>query len=68
MKIVIDITEEEYYFVKKQVADGIANHWKMIIANGTQQLPEDSENFIFDLGYDCGYTAGFNDAIAEMEE
>ena len=35
MKLVIDISEEDYNFVKKQVADGITNPLKMRIANGT---------------------------------
>ena len=35
MKVVIDISEEDYNFVKKQVADGITNPLKMCIANGT---------------------------------
>ena len=57
MKLVIDISEEDYNFVKKQVADGITNPLKMRIANGTP-LPKghgrlidadsikDSENLI----------------------
>lgn len=35
MQIVIDISEEDYNFVKKQVADGITNPLKICIANGT---------------------------------
>lgn len=37
MKIVIDIPEEDYHFVKKQVANGISitNPLKICIANGT---------------------------------
>lgn len=35
MKLIIDIPEEDYNFVKKQVADGITNPLKMRIANGT---------------------------------
>lgn len=35
MQIVIDIPEEDYNFVTKQVADGITNPWKICIANGT---------------------------------
>ena len=35
MQIVIDISEEDYNFVKKQVADGITNPLKIRIANGT---------------------------------
>lgn len=35
MKIVIDIPEEDYNFVRKQVADGITNPLKVCIANGT---------------------------------
>ena len=35
MQIVIDIPEEDYNFVKKQVADGITNPLKICIANGT---------------------------------
>lgn len=34
MKLIIDIPEEDYNFVKKQVADGITNPLKMRIANG----------------------------------
>ena len=35
MQIVIDISEEDYNFVKRQVADGITNPLKICIANGT---------------------------------
>ena len=35
MQIVIDIPEEDYNFVKKQVADGITNPLKICIAKGT---------------------------------
>lgn len=37
MQIVIDIPEEDYNFVKRQVKEGVAitNPWKMFIANGT---------------------------------
>lgn len=35
MEIVINISEEDYNFVKKQVADGITNPLKICIANGT---------------------------------
>ena len=35
MKLVIDIPEEDYIFVKKQIADGITNPLKICIANGT---------------------------------
>jgi len=35
MKLVIEIPEEDYNFVKKQVADGITNPLKMRIAKGT---------------------------------
>ncbi len=35
MKLIIDIPEEDYNFVKKQVANGITNPLKMRIANGT---------------------------------
>jgi len=34
MQIVIEIPEEDYNFVKKQVADGIFNPLKVCIANG----------------------------------
>ena len=34
MQIVIDIPEEDYNFVKRQVADGITNPLKICIANG----------------------------------
>lgn len=34
MQIVIDIPEDDYNFVKKQVTDGITNPLKMRIANG----------------------------------
>ena len=40
MKIVIDIPEEEYNYVKTQVKSGITNPLKMRIANGTP-LPKD---------------------------
>ena len=40
MQIVIDIDEEDYKFVKKQVADGITNPLKVCIANGTP-LPKE---------------------------
>lgn len=35
MKLVIDISEEDYNFVKRQVVDGITNPLKICIANGT---------------------------------
>lgn len=35
MQIVIDIPEEKYNYVKKQVAEGIDNPLKVYIANGT---------------------------------
>jgi hypothetical protein len=34
MKIVIDIDEDDYNYVKRQVADGITNPLKICIANG----------------------------------
>lgn len=34
MQIVIDIFEEDYNFIKRQVADGIINPLKVRIANG----------------------------------
>lgn len=34
MQIVINIPEEDYNFVKRQVADGITNPLKICIANG----------------------------------
>ena len=34
MKLIIDIPEEDYNFVKKQVTDGITNPLKICIANG----------------------------------
>lgn len=34
MQIVIDIPEEDYNFIKRQVADGITNPLKICIANG----------------------------------
>ena len=34
-ELVIKISEEDYNFVKKQVADGITNPLKIWIANGT---------------------------------
>lgn len=35
MQLVIDISEEDYNFLTKQVADGITNPLKICIANGT---------------------------------
>ena len=35
MKLIIDIPEEDYNFVKRQVVDGITNPLKICIANGT---------------------------------
>lgn len=35
MKIVIDIDEEKYIYIKNQVEEGIDNPLKVIIANGT---------------------------------
>ena len=35
IQILIDIDEEDYNIVKKQVADGITNLLKICIANGT---------------------------------
>lgn len=35
MKIMIDIPEENYNFIKKQIAAGITNPLKTCIANGT---------------------------------
>ena len=35
IELVIKIPEEEYIFVKKQIADGITNPLKICIANGT---------------------------------
>ena len=35
MQLVIDISEEDYNYVKKQVAEGITNPLKICIANGT---------------------------------
>lgn len=34
-KLIIDISEEDYAFIKRQVADGITNPLKICIANGT---------------------------------
>ena len=38
MQILINIDEEDYNIVKKQVADGITNPLKICIANGTPIL------------------------------
>lgn len=35
MKLIIEIDEEEYNLVKRQVLDGITNPLKICIANGT---------------------------------
>lgn len=35
MELIINIPEEDYNFVKRQVADGITNPLKICIANGT---------------------------------
>ena len=43
MQIVIDIDEEDYNIVKKQVADGITNPLKICIANGTP-IPDNATN------------------------
>lgn len=42
MKLIIDIPEEDYKFIKKQIADGITNPLKVCIANGvpTEQEPK----------------------------
>lgn len=39
IELIIKIPEEDYHFVKKQVADGITNPLKICIAKGTP-LPE----------------------------
>jgi hypothetical protein len=53
MQIVIDIPEEDYNFVKKQVADGITNPLKIRIANGT---PLDLEGLKSDMkALNCGF-------------
>jgi len=66
MKIVIDISEEDYIFVKKQVADGITNPLKICIANGTP-LEEELEKFKEELGEYSRYTAG-NDLVVWWED
>ena len=43
MQIVINIPEEDYNFVKKQVADGITNPLKIRIANGIP-IPDNATN------------------------
>ena len=43
MQIVIDIDEEDYNIVKKQVADGITNPLKIRIANGIP-IPKECGN------------------------
>ena len=68
MKLIIDIPEEDYNFVKRQVADGITNPLKICIANGTpldekelklkRWIEKDIEtlNFIIESGWlisDC---------------
>lgn len=35
MQIVINVSEEDYNFVKRQIKDGITNPLKICIANGT---------------------------------
>ena len=45
MQILIDIDEEDYNIVKKQVADGITNPLKICIANGTP-IPDNATNEI----------------------
>ena len=49
MRIVIDILEEDYNYIKKQVAEGIINPLKLCIANGTP-LPKGHGRLI-DYGY-----------------
>lgn len=39
VQVVIEISEEDYNFVKKQVTDGITNPLKICIANGTVLEP-----------------------------
>lgn len=51
MKLIIDIPEEDYNFVKKQVADGITNPLKMRIANGTP-LEEELEKIIAKIDFE----------------
>ena len=56
MKLIIDIPEEDYNFVKKQVADGITNPLKMRIANGIpleeefEKIKAELNNLDFDFG------------------
>lgn len=67
MQIVIDIPEEDYKFVKKQVADGITNPLKICIANGaplskwipvSERLPKSCGMYIVTRKiFDCPDTA-----------
>ena len=43
MQIVIDIPEVDYNYAKQQVADGITNPLKIIIASGTP-IPDNATN------------------------
>ena len=71
MKLMIDIPEEEYYFVKKQVADGIKNPLKILIANGTpfDSVIEDIKAEIFrqskqiNESFSRDWNDGFNDGM-----
>ncbi|MBO7715262.1 MAG: hypothetical protein J6S85_16965 [Methanobrevibacter sp.] len=43
MKLIIDIPEVDYNYVKQQVADGITNPLKIFIASGTP-VPDNATN------------------------
>ena len=43
MKLIINISEEDYIYAKQQVADGITNPFKICIANATP-IPDNATN------------------------
>lgn len=55
MQIVIDIPEEDYNSIKRQVADGITNPLKICIANGT---PHETVTEFADRCRECGAKYG----------
>lgn len=64
MKLIIDISEEDYDFVKKQVADGYINPLKVRIANGT---PLDSNSERAEVqAYFAGQTYGWEQGQEEL--
>ena len=68
MNLIINIPEEDYNFVKRQVKDGITNPLKICIANGNPldtvlaELRSDIESMDFDFGDYYDHT----DEIIEM--